>query len=236
MSGGGLQRSCGEAIRRGSVIGGDCAGDEWRAATEGGKWDRGRPCPRPSSSSVIHRAPPTWSHHRSARPWRMTDRLTSPRRTTHLGRCHAEPATIMRVCEVHTIGLRSNTHAVEGCCVQASAKGRVLTASSGDADQTSTPARDARCTRSTMDVAFILRIMRERCTLMVFSTMPSSAAICLLSNPATTFSNTWRSRGVRVSSFSEAECRERAAPRGSLLAMPSKASDTPVDRRARVQV
>src|SRR5881394_4595089 len=61
------------------------------------------------------------------------------------------------------------------------------------------PSFSAATTRSASDVTFIFSMTRERCTLTVFSTVPSSLATCLLSRPRTTSANTSRSRGVRVS-------------------------------------
>src|SRR5258705_10266828 len=58
-------------------------------------------------------------------------------------------------------------------------------------------------------------IIRLRWTLMVFSTVPRSPAICLLSRPATTWVSTCRSRGVKVLSFartnSSSERRRRTS-------------------------
>src|SRR5438552_1115195 len=61
-----------------------------------------------------------------------------------------------------------------------------------------TPRPSASRTSSATEPARILSMTRARCTLTVFSTTPSSAAICLFSMPVTTRANTCRSRGVSV--------------------------------------
>src|SRR5882672_1329681 len=64
-----------------------------------------------------------------------------------------------------------------------------------------TPARSAMRISSTSEAAPIFCMMRPRWTLMVFSTVPRSAAMCLLSWPAITCSRTWRSRRVSIASL-----------------------------------
>ena len=63
------------------------------------------------------------------------------------------------------------------------------------------PAFSAMRTRSATVRTPSFSIIRLRWTLMVFSTVPRSPAICLLSRPATTCVSTSRSRGVKVTIF-----------------------------------
>ncbi len=67
--------------------------------------------------------------------------------------------------------------------IRAAETGAVVAAQRRVAGFATTPTRSAKCTSSATERAPIFRITRARCTLMVFSAVPRSAAICLLSLP-----------------------------------------------------
>ena len=75
--------------------------------------------------------------------------------------------------------------------------------------------RSASFTRSATTRTPILRIRLPRWNLIVFSVVPSSAAICLFSLPATTKSKTWRSRAVSIARHFAMRSRSRRAGRST---------------------
>ena len=90
------------------------------------------------------------------------------------------------------------------------------------------PSRSPMRASSASDRAPIFSMTRARWTLMVFSTVPRSPAICLFNFPATTWSSTSRSRGVSVASRSRTSAMSRCARRATLSV--STASPTAASR------